>query len=86
VWNTAALIEVVDAALNFIQLPAFRLNEGGDGLSGMKGLGPPSSLDSECLEALVRVDIEPRWTLQNRPLIDTSKPATTDVTAETSQW
>ena len=28
--------------------------------------------------------LRPRWTAQNRPLIDTSKPATTDVAAETN--
>jgi hypothetical protein len=28
----------------------------------------------------------PRWTVQNRPLIDRSKPATTDAAAETSEF
>ena len=28
----------------------------------------------------------PRWTFQNRPLIDSSKPATTDAAAETSEF
>jgi hypothetical protein len=30
-WNTTALVELLDAGLNFIKLGAFRLNEGGDG-------------------------------------------------------
>ena len=30
--------------------------------------------------------LPPRWTLQNRPLIDTSKPATTGMAAETSEF
>ena len=34
VRNAPALIELLDAALNFIQLPAFRLDEGGNCFSG----------------------------------------------------
>ena len=52
-----ALVELLDAGLNFIQLPAFRLNEGGDGLSCKKRLRPPSTL-GECFEALLRVGVE----------------------------
>ena len=33
-WNTPALIELPDAGLNFIQLPAFRLDKGGNRFGG----------------------------------------------------
>jgi len=48
VWNTPALIELLDANLNLIQLRAFRLSEGGDGLGCKKGSRPSSTL-GECM-------------------------------------
>ena len=57
VWDTSALIEFPEAGLNFIELPAFRLNEGGDRLSCKKRLRSPSTL-GECFEAFLRVAIE----------------------------
>ena len=37
-WNTPALIEFLDAGLNFLQLPAFRLDKGGNRFRGKKRL------------------------------------------------
>jgi len=31
-------------------------------------------------------DVHPRWTPENRPLIDTSKPATTSAATETADY
>ena len=57
VTSEAPFVHAYDPGLNFIQLPAFRLNEGRDGLSRKKGLRPPSTL-GECFEALLRVGVE----------------------------
>jgi len=40
VWNTPGLIELLDAGLNFIQLPALGLDEGGNRFGRKKRLRP----------------------------------------------
>jgi len=58
VWNTPALIELLDADLGFIQLPAFRLDKGGDGLGGEEGLRAARTFGQR-LESLFRIDVDP---------------------------
>jgi hypothetical protein len=57
VWDPTASIELVDSGLNLIELPAFRLDEGGDRRRGQKRLRVASSF-RERLEALLHVGID----------------------------
>ena len=57
VWNTAALVELLDAGLDFIELPAFRLNESGNRFGRKKRLRPTRAL-RERLETLLGVDVD----------------------------
>ena len=51
VRNTPGLIEFLDADLNFIQLPAFRLDKGGGFLCRFDRLGDPQALSEQTKDA-----------------------------------
>jgi len=51
VWHTTARIEFGDSSLNFIELPAFRLDEGGNRFGRKERLRAPRTL-RERLEPL----------------------------------
>src|SRR4030095_15308441 len=57
VRNTPAVIELHDATLNLIELPAFRLNEGGDGLGCEVRLRAPRTF-RERLETLLGIRVD----------------------------
>jgi hypothetical protein len=54
VCNITARIELVHGSLNFIELPTFGVNEGGDGFGGKKRFRSPSTF-RERLKALLGV-------------------------------
>ena len=56
--DSAALIELFDGSLNLIQLPALRLDKGGDRFRGKKRFGPAAA-SGEGLEPLFRVRVDP---------------------------
>jgi hypothetical protein len=57
VRHTTTSIELVDPGLRVIELPAFCLDEGGDGFGGKERFGPPSTF-RERLEAFLGVRID----------------------------
>jgi hypothetical protein len=50
-------MELIDSSLNFIELPAFGLDEGGNCFGGKEGLRAPSPF-GERLEALLRLRVD----------------------------
>src|SRR5262249_38601737 len=57
VRNTPAVIELRDTTLNLIELSAFRLNEGGDGLGCEERLRAPRTF-RERLETLLSIGVD----------------------------